>query len=137
MLTTALISNCGTSERPRSSAPASSTSANAPDAAPLRIFSSDTTRGRLLLRADSTFVLELPSANLDSSPTISGKLAITDDHYHLFFSDTIAHFNELLTAVHPDASLVAYPDYSVVLDKKLRQLYVRGTLVRADTIEQP
>ena len=66
----------------------------------------------------------------------SGKLEIVEARYRLFFPDTITRFNELITPVHADASVVTYPDYSVVLDEKLRQLYVRNTLLTADSVGQ-
>jgi hypothetical protein len=103
----------------------------------LLTFASDTSEARLLLRADSTFVLTVSLPDQAQPQVVSGRLRIADDHYRLFFTDTLAGFNKLLTPVHTDASVVAYPDYSVVLDKKLRQLYVKGTLVAADSVSQP
>ena len=59
---------------------------------------------------------------------MQGKLAITEDHYQLSFPDTVAQLNELITPVHPDASVVVYPDGSVALDRALTQFYVRGDI---------
>lgn len=129
LLTVIELSSCSSPERPRSSGGRSS--------AALLAFASDTSEARLLLRTDSTFVLTVPPADQVRPRVVTGRLHIADNHYRLFFTDTLAGFNKLLTPVHTDASVVAYPDYSVVLDKKLRQLYVKGTLVAADTVSQP
>ena len=67
---------------------------------------------------------------------MQGKLTITDDHYRLFFPDTVAQFNELITPIHHDASIVAYPDGSVALDRALTQFYIRGSLVTQDTLAE-
>ena len=92
----------------------------------------DSAQIRLRLYADSTFQLALTSPER----TLQGKLTITADHYQLFFSDTLTALNELITPVHPDASVVVYPDGSVALDKALTQFYVRGQLVTSDTLAE-
>ncbi|MGB3780741.1 MAG: hypothetical protein WA960_20420 [Tunicatimonas sp.] len=97
----------------------------------------DSTQTQLILRPDSTFTLQITPPKGSADQVYSGKLTTTDKQYQLFFPDTIAHFNELITPVHADASVVAYPDYSVVLDKKLRQLYVRNNLLTTDSTGQP
>lgn len=134
-----LIGSCGPADRPPLTTPTlpGKRSVAPPAIAALHAFTSDTTQTRLLLRADSTFVLETASAGQTAPVTMSGRLAITATHYHLFFPDTMAHFNELITSVHPDGSVVAYPDYSVALDKKLRQLYVNSVLVTANSVAHP
>ncbi len=137
LLTATLLTACGSSDRPGLSDSSTKPSAAATEAKALRTFTSDTAQTRLLLRADSTFVLEMSGVGQGALQSITGRLKITDAHYRLFFPDTVARFNELITPVHTDASVVAYPDYSVVLDKKLRQLYVKGVLVSADTTGQP
>ncbi|MGB3851581.1 MAG: hypothetical protein WA958_16555 [Tunicatimonas sp.] len=123
------LGSCSSPERPRSSGDESG--------AALLTFASDTSEARLLLRTDSTFVLTVPPVDQVQPHVVTGRLNIADDHYRLFFTDTLAGFNKLLTSVHTDASVVAYPDYSVVLDKKLQQLYVKGALVTADSVSQP
>ena len=85
---------------------------------------------RLQLYTDSTFELGFSSEQHRQARKIEGKLAITDDHYQLFFPDTVAHLNELLTPVHHDASVVVYPDGSIALDRALTQLFAEGTLIK-------
>ncbi len=97
----------------------------------------DSTQTQLIIRPDSTFILQITPPKGSADQVYSGRLTATDKQYQLFFPDTIAHFNELITPVHADASVVAYPDYSVVLDRKLRQLYVRNTLLTADSAGRP
>ncbi len=102
----------------------------------LAIFSSeadDSIQVELRLQADSTFLLEMTPRQAPVQ-TIRGALEIADERYRLLFPDTVAHLNELITPVHPDASVIVYPDYSVALDKALTQLYVRGVLVSIDTL---
>ena len=127
-LTVALFAACEPSDRSQLIPPSGKPTAAS---APLRTFVSDTTPTRLLLRADSTFTLE--AAAVGQAAPMSGKMVITQDHYRLFFPNTTAHFNELITSVHPDGSVVAYPDYSVALDKELRQVYVHHVLLTADS----
>ncbi len=134
LLATALIGCGGARERPRSSG---NTSEEIPEAAPLRTFTSETTQTRLLLRSDSTFLLQITPRYSSMDSSFSGEFEVAKERYRLFFPDTIARFNELITPVHGDASVVVYPDYSVVLDKKLRQLYVRNTLLTADSATYP
>ena len=98
--------------------------------------STDATQTQLLLYPDSTFQLLLPSSSGSAVRDIQGELTIAEDHYQLFFPDTISQLNELVTPVHPDASVVVYPDGSVALDKALRQFYVRGKLVTNDTLAE-
>ena len=95
--------------------------------------SSDSVQVRLLLWADSTYLLEVAPRKASPAHDLRGKLAIAKDHYQLFFPDTVAQLNELITPVHHDASVAVYPDHSVVLDKALTQFYVRGVLVTSDT----
>ena len=88
---------------------------------------------RLQLYSDSTFQLEFPSEKRAADRSIQGRLAIVEDHYQLFFPDTVARINQLITPVHPDASVVVYPDGSVALDKALTQFFVKGQLIKIDT----
>lgn len=90
----------------------------------------------LYLYEDSTFQLAFAAPKNSANRILQGKLVIAEDHYQLFFPDTVAQLNELITPVHPDASVVVYPDGSVALDKALAQFYVRGTLVANDTLAE-
>ena len=133
LLIATIVGSCGFSEPPAAS---ESVSARTPEEPLLARFSSDphdSTRVLLSLRPDSTFLLQITPRRDSVASTFSGKLEIAQERYRLFFPDTIVHFNGLITPVHRDASVVVYPDYSVVLDKKLRQLYVRNTLLTADS----
>ncbi len=112
------LGSCSSPERPRSSGDESG--------AALLTFASDTSEARLLLRTDSTFVLTVPLTNQVQPHVVTGRLHIADDHYRLFFTDTLAGFNKLLTSVHTDASVVAYPDYSVVLEQKAATAVRKG-----------
>lgn len=128
---------CGSVDRPESPR---SAAADPPAARHLVRYLSDprdSGRVELILRADSTFVLQITAQNEPVIRTFSGSLAVTDTRYQLFFPDTTTHFNELITPVHADASVITYPDYSVVLDKKLRQFYVRDVLITADSVDVP
>ena len=89
---------------------------------------------RLQLLTDSTFRLSVIPHEGASSQDMQGRLSVSDGHYQLFFPDTVSQLNQLITPVHPDASVVVYPDRSVALDKTLTQFYVRGTLVTSDTL---
>lgn len=137
LLITTIFGGCGLNESP----PASESIAARPPEEPLLArFSSDphdSTVVLLRLRPDSTFLLQIASQRDAAATNFSGKLEVVQERYRLFFPDTIAHFNELITPVHRDASVVVYPDYSVVLDRKLRQLYVRNTLLTADSVSYP
>ena len=131
-----LFGSCGPTERRADAKP---TPVDPPEAHYLAHYSSGqpgSTQAQLMLRSDSTFVLRITSLKDSADRAYSGKLSVTDKQYQLFFPDTIARFNELITPVHADASVVAYPDYSVVLDKKLRQLYVRDMLITVDSVDR-
>ena len=107
------------------------------EAAVLATFSSnagDSVQIRLRLQSDSTFLLEMVLRKASFPQNIRGPLEITEERYRLFFPDSVAQLNELITPVHPDASVIVYPDYSVALDKALTQFYVRGVLVSSDTL---
>lgn len=123
---------CQTSDRPPlvprpSSAAALTTFSSTPD---------DSLTVRLLLQADSTFFLSISDEEASPTRSMQGRLSIAEDHYRLFFPDTVTQLNELMMPVHQDASVVVYPDHSVVLDRTLDQFYVHSTLVSKDTADQ-
>ena len=104
------------------------------EADPLVIFSSAPSQpaAQLRLLADSTFRLRA-SKQPPHTAELQGKFSIDDQYYRLFFKDSVHHLNELITPVHPDGSVVVYPDHSVALDRSLLQFYVQGELVAKDT----
>jgi hypothetical protein len=133
LLIAPIVGSCGFNESPTASEPVA---VRTPEEPLLARFSSDphdSTAVLLQLRPDGSFRLQIAPQRDSVTQTFSGKLEVAQERYRLFFPDTIAHFNELITPVHRDASVVVYPDYSVVLDKKLRQLYVKNTLLTADS----
>ncbi len=137
LLIATLLGGCGFNESPPASEPPAAYPSEELLLARFSSDSHDSTSVLLSLRSDSTFLLQITSQRGSGFSTFSGKLEVGQERYRLFFPDTIAHFNELITPVHHDASVVVYPDYSVVLDKKLRQLYVRNTLLTADSAGRP
>ena len=137
LLIATVFGGCGFNESPTASEPSA---AHPPEKLLLAHYASDprdSTGVILSLHSDSTFLLQITPQRGAGSSTFSGRLEIVEERYRLFFPDTIARFNDLITPVHHDASVVVYPDYSVVLDKKLRQLYVRNTLLTADSADPP
>lgn len=103
----------------------------------LAVFSSapeEPAQVKLQLLADSTFQLAFSPREGAPPSEINGKIDITQDHYRLFFPDTVRQLNQLLTSDYHDASVVVYPDRSVAFEKALRQFYIRGVLVSSDTL---
>lgn len=83
----------------------------------------------LTLQADSTYQLRVSSVSPRLPLSVEGQWVISENHYRLYFPDTLRQINDLFAPIPGDASLVIYPDHSVAMDTALHQFYILGVVV--------